>query len=142
VVIEITNTHTTNTINEKAVRRLLRTMASHETALPVKFLSVVYVNNSDIRKINRQYLKHNYATDVISFNWSDGKTLEGEIYVSLDKAASQAKEFGVTYAEEVQRLTAHGFLHIAGYDDRTSRQQKHMLELGDHYIAMTHKKRT
>jgi probable rRNA maturation factor len=136
VTVDITNIHRTKHIDEKAIRKLIHVMAAIKRNTPFEFLSLVFMDNSGIRKINRKYLKHNYATDVISFDLSDSKAVHGEIYVSLDKAAAQAKQFGVTYADEVLRLTAHGILHILGYDDRTAAQRQRMLTLGDRCISM------
>ncbi len=82
-------------------------------------IGVVLVDSRRIRRINRRYLAHDFVTDVISFPLELRPRLEGEIYVNLDRARSQAKEFGVSGWNEVVRLVVHGALHLAGYDDRT-----------------------
>ncbi len=136
MIVEIVNTHKTRTVNSKNVRKLIQLIVRHEASIPLKYLSVVFTHTTGIRKISRRFLNHNYTTDVISFDLSDSTAVDGEIYVSLDAAASQAREFGVPYSNEVLRLAAHGLLHLLGYDDRFLRQRKKMLTLGDRYIAM------
>ncbi|MFN0157878.1 MAG: rRNA maturation RNase YbeY [Bacteroidota bacterium] len=97
-------------------------------------VSVVLVGSRRIRTLNRQYLKHDYVTDVISFTLESGENLEGEIYVNLDRATHQAKTFGVTPAHEAARLVVHGALHLTGYDDATARQKEKMAKREDVYL--------
>ena len=81
-------------------------------------VNVVFLNSRTMRKMNREYLSHDYGTDVISFCLERKDTLEGEIYINLDKARQQAKEYSVTFTNEVARLVIHGALHLVGYDDK------------------------
>jgi rRNA maturation RNase YbeY len=78
-----------------------------------------------------------HATDVLAFDLSDGPDapIEGEIYVSLEMAALQAREARVTFTNEVLRLVAHGFLHLLGFDDSTASQRSLMLATGERYLA-------
>lgn len=80
-------------------------------------IRVVFINSRACRKINREFLGHDEVTDVISFPLEEKPNLEGEIYVNLDRARRQAREFGVSIASEVARLVIHGALHLVGYDD-------------------------
>jgi probable rRNA maturation factor len=91
-------------------------------------VSVVFVGSRFIRRINRRYLHHDYVTDVIAFPLGEGKNtpLEGELYVNLDRAKSQAREYGVSSAEETRRLLIHGTLHLLGYTDSGSRKKAQM----------------
>lgn len=133
--IEIINTHASKRVQQEKIRSLIRLIIKKETKKKLSFLSIVFLTNARMRRVNRDYLDHDYATDVISFNLSSNGNVDGEIFVSLDQAAKQAREFNVTYANEVLRLVAHGLLHILGYDDRTLAQRQTMLELGDRYIG-------
>ncbi len=78
-------------------------------------LAIICTHNRFIRKINREFLKHDYATDVIAFPLGEDGGVEAEIYINLDAARNQAREYGVTYTQEVQRLLIHGALHLLGY---------------------------
>jgi probable rRNA maturation factor len=137
VLIKISNTHPAKTINAVVIKKLIRLIAKHEARPKVNGIDIVFLNNSGMRKINRRFLKHDYATDVLSFDLSDSDAIGGEIYISLDKAQTQAKAYRVTYENEILRLVAHGFLHILGYEDRTVQLRKKMIALGDRYISMT-----
>jgi len=136
-VIEIINAHRSRKIESRAIHALISLITKTETQRPIESLSIVAVNDSDIHRINRDFLNHNYPTDVISFDLSDAsdQPIQGEIYVNLDRARIQAKEYSVSYSNEVLRLVTHGFLHLLGYDDQTSSQRKHMLDVGEKYLA-------
>jgi probable rRNA maturation factor len=97
-------------------------------------VSIVLTDNKSIRKINKQYLNHNYYTDVISFTLDEKPALVGEIYISVDKAREQAAEYGVSQRNEILRLAAHGALHLAGYDDNSLEERNNMHKLEDIYI--------
>ncbi len=85
-------------------------------------ISVVYTNNSRIRLINGKHLKHNFVTDVITFELERSPKLETEIYINLDRARRQAKLFGETYQDEARRLLIHGLLHSLGYNDKSKKE--------------------
>lgn len=118
------------------IRRLVRLIHRAESRKPMGEISVQLFNNAGIRRLNRAFLGHNYATDVIAFDLGDGSAVEGEICVGADMAFRQAREFGVTFSNEILRLVAHGFLHILGHDDATPRQRNAMLRLGEQYLNL------
>jgi probable rRNA maturation factor len=98
------------------VRRALRGEGIRRAAV-----TVIIVDSRRIRRINRRYLAHDFVTDVMAFPLEQSPGLEGEIYVNLDRARSQAKEYGVSGWNEIVRLVIHGTLHLVGYDDRSPR---------------------
>lgn len=81
-----------------------------------------------MRGINRRFLRHDYVTDVIAFPLGDldGVGVEGEIYVNLDRAKSQAHDYSVPFFEETRRLLIHGTLHLLGYTDQSPRKKAQM----------------
>jgi rRNA maturation RNase YbeY len=81
-------------------------------------VSVVLVNDRRIRAMNVEFLNHDYATDVITFALDD-EAVDGEIYISVETAARQAKEYNVSFKQELLRLVIHGVLHLLGFDDAT-----------------------
>ncbi|MBX7153153.1 rRNA maturation RNase YbeY [bacterium] len=133
--IEIINTHTQRRIKPTTIRSLIKLIIKKETKKKPGFFSIVFLTNARMKQLNRDFLNHDYPTDVISFDLSSNDRIDGEIFVSLDQAYKQAREFNVAYSNEVLRLVAHGVLHILGYDDRTISQRQVMLELGDRYIG-------
>lgn len=100
-------------------------------------LSLVFVSDRVIKKINARHLRHPYVTDVIAFTLSEPpkEPLEGEIYIGLEQAARQAKAYRVSLTNEILRLAAHGLLHVLGYDDRTAAARTRMLDLGEYYVS-------
>lgn len=90
-------------------------------------ISMAIVDNACIRQLNRRYLGHDYATDVLSFLLERGdEHLDGEIIVSADTAAAKAPEFGWSSADELLLYVIHGALHLVGYDDRSDDERKEM----------------
>ena len=97
-------------------------------------LRVIGIDSRTCRKLNREFLGHDYVTDVLAFSLGEGMRFEGEIYINLDRAQQQAAEYGVSPTHERARLVIHGVLHLIGYDDRTTRQSKRMRAREDHYL--------
>jgi rRNA maturation RNase YbeY len=97
-------------------------------------VGIILLNNKKIKKINKEFLSHDYITDVISFRLED-EPLEGEVYISVEKAEEQAKDYGVSLMNEILRLVAHGVLHLVGYDDDTPEKRNEMHQLENLYIA-------
>ena len=88
-----------------------------------------------MRRINRRFLRHDEATDVIAFPLHDGMGIDGEVYVNLDRARSQARTYRIRFGEETRRLLIHGTLHLLGYSDATARGKARMKEREDYYLA-------
>ena len=81
-------------------------------------LTYIFCNDEKILEVNRQYLQHDYYTDIITFDYTRGKMLRGDIYLSLDTVASNAKEVGANYDDELLRVIIHGVLHLCGINDK------------------------
>ena len=103
-------------------------------------ISLVFVSNSEIKKINKKYRNKDKATDVLSFPFFDLKNKKevinevspfylGEIFISYDKAKTQAKQFGFSLKREISRLLIHGILHLLGYDHYKKEERKKMENL-------------
>lgn len=102
-------------------------------------LSIVLSDHDTVRRLNREYLDHNYNTDVLSFSLqdpdvADPNTVEGEIYIDLDTAAERHEEFDTTFEEETLRYVVHGLLHLVGYDDATEDGQSTMRSKENTYL--------
>ena len=86
--------------------------------------------------INKSYLKHDYTTDIITFNYSDSlQQIDGEIFISIDDALSNSKKFRVTLSDELVRLVIHGILHLLGYDDQNLTDKKIMKRLENKLLS-------
>lgn len=96
-------------------------------------LSFCFVDNATIHALNRRYLRHDFATDVLAFPM-DG-TLIGEVVVSVDYAIAEAARRGIPWEEELLRYVAHGTLHLLGYDDHSPRAKKEMWTRQERYLT-------
>ena len=97
-------------------------------------ISCAVVSDREIRRINRQYLQHDYATDIITFPLEE-RPLEAELVISADTARRQAAEYGVSMREECARLAIHGVLHLTGYDDTDEELRVKMKRREDRLLA-------
>lgn len=108
---------------KKLVNRVLKTEKK------VAELSIVFIDNKMIKEMNKTFLGHNYATDVLSFDYhepSSKNTITGEIIVSVEMAVKQAQKRGYSIEGEIALYLIHGLLHLLGYDDRQKRDAKKM----------------
>jgi rRNA maturation RNase YbeY len=99
-------------------------------------VNIIYVNDDTILDINKKFLKHNYVTDVITFDLGEVKKLIAEIYISADTAERQTKDYKVSLKNELKRLAVHGALHLAGYDDTTKAQRAQMTKLENKFLGI------
>lgn len=82
-------------------------------------INFIFCDDEYILSVNRQYLKHDYYTDVITFDYCDGDILSGDVFISLDTVQSNSAEFGTTYDNEFHRVVCHSVLHLIGFKDKT-----------------------
>ena len=101
----------------------------------VALINIIFINNKTMKQINRQYLNHNYATDVISFCIEENP-IECEIYVSAEIARTNAIEYKTTWTEELMRYVIHGILHIVGHNDFSFFEKEKMRNLEDKYLVI------
>jgi probable rRNA maturation factor len=97
-------------------------------------ITAVYCGDVFIKKINRTYLQHDYATDTISFRLNDGKYIDGEFYISLDTIARNARRYKQLREMELLRVTIHSVLHLIGYNDETPDEKTKMTHRENHYL--------
>ena len=116
-------------IDKSLIHKIVKKLAE-DLNFKISSMQINFVNSKEMTRINSKYLNHNYSTDIITFNYSGTKNeLDGEIYISIDDAASNSKRFGVTFIEEVLRIVIHGFLHLLGYDDKDRKDRVTMKRL-------------
>lgn len=97
-------------------------------------INYIFCNDDYLYRLNVEFLDHDTLTDIISFDHSLGKILHGDVYISVERAKDNAKEFGVSFDEEVRRLIVHGVLHYCGFKDKTAEDAKIMRDKEDFYL--------
>jgi rRNA maturation RNase YbeY len=89
-------------------------------------LSFVFISNERIRLINQEYLNHNYFTDVITFEYTEGDFISGDIFVSVDEVKKNADYYGADIDDEIRRVMIHGVTHLLGYQDGNEEEKRIM----------------
>jgi len=98
-------------------------------------INYVFCDDEYLHKLNVEFLNHDTLTDIISFDYSMGKTLQGDIFISIERVEDNAKDFEVEFMEELQRVLVHGILHYCGYKDKTEEEAKLMRSKENFYLA-------
>ena len=99
---------------------------------------IAYIFCSDKRmlEVNKQYLNHDYYTDIITFDYSGGTIISGDIFISIDTVKNNAVEFKVSFDEELKRIMIHGILHLCGQEDKTPELRMEMTEKENSALKM------
>jgi rRNA maturation RNase YbeY len=82
-------------------------------------IAYIFCSDKHILEVNKQYLNHDFYTDIITFDYTEGDVISGDIFISLETVEGNAKEFNVTFEEELRRILIHGILHLCGQADKT-----------------------
>lgn len=116
----------------KAVR-LFKKVIGNENRIPGD-LNFIITSDNELRKINIEFLKHNYFTDVIAFDNKRDNIISGEIYISIDTVTTNSHNYNVSLNKEVLRAMIHGLLHICGYVDDTEKKRNVMRKMEDSWL--------
>ncbi|MEE4311530.1 MAG: rRNA maturation RNase YbeY [candidate division KSB1 bacterium] len=137
--IEIHNIHASIRVVKTRLVRIAKIVMEQED-IDEFMISLIFVNTNYIVELNRQFLNHDYSTDVLSFPLNESVSpLIGEIYVNLDKVEEQAEDYEVTFDNELQRIVIHGLLHLCGYRDDDESSKRRMTALEDSYLNLYQK---
>jgi rRNA maturation RNase YbeY len=108
----------------------------HKEGFTIDSLTYVFCSDKYLLKINKDFLAHNYYTDIISFDLSEVPgQLIGEVYISIDRVKDNAKTHGTSLKEELHRVIFHGALHFCGYKDKKPTDAKKMREMEDRWLS-------
>ncbi|SFZ90161.1 rRNA maturation RNase YbeY [Flaviramulus basaltis] len=100
----------------------------------IEEINYVFCDDEYLHKLNVEFLNHDTLTDIISFDYSMGKTIQGDIFISVERVKDNAVDFGVSFDEELNRVIIHGVLHYCGYKDKTENDAKVMREKENLYL--------
>ncbi len=98
-------------------------------------LSFVFCSDDYLLEINRQYLDHDYFTDIITFDYVENELVSGDILISVDRVQENASDFGVSFEQELNRIMIHGVLHLCGYKDKEPTDKDIMTQKEDYYLS-------
>ena len=113
-----------------ATNRWLRLVAESEIRR-IGNISIIFCSDNYILDVNQKYLQHDYFTDIITFDYCEGNTVNGELYISVDTVEANAQEYNETFRNEMHRVIIHGILHLLGYDDHSEEDIAQMREQED-----------
>jgi probable rRNA maturation factor len=99
-------------------------------------INYIFCNDDYLLEINRQYLDHDTLTDIISFDYSERNTLQGDIFISVERVMDNAKDFNVSFDEELKRVLVHGILHYCGYKDKSEGDEQLMRQKEEEKIKL------
>ena len=98
-------------------------------------INYVFCDDDYLLKLNVEFLDHDTLTDIISFDYSVGKIIQGDIFISIERVVDNANDFGVVFEDELKRVIIHGILHYCGYKDKTDADAKVMREKENYYLS-------
>lgn len=126
----------------RAMKALLTELFKKEKTA-FEAIQFILVADDALLEVNRNYLKHDYYTDIITFDLSlPGAPKVSDIYISLDRVEENAKDYNSTRLNELRRVMIHGCLHLCGYKDKLKQDQAKMREREDYYLRMYTKRST
>lgn len=111
---------------------ILDTISEEEHKL--EEINYVFCNDEYLHKLNLEFLKHDTLTDIISFDYSIGRIIQGDIFISVERVEDNAIDFGVVMKDELHRVIIHGILHYCGYKDKTDNEAKVMRSKENYYL--------
>ncbi len=98
-------------------------------------ITIIFCSDKYLLDVNVKYLKHNYFTDIITFNYVEGKIISGDLFISVERVIENAQKFKTSWIKELYRVIFHGLLHLTGYNDKTAEESKVIREMEDKYLS-------
>ena len=110
---------------------------AYKEGFKIKDLNYIFCSDEYLHKINVDYLDHDTLTDIITFdNSEDESTIEGDIFVSIERVKENSQTLNTVFDEEIKRVIVHGLLHLCGYDDHSIEEKTEMRRLENKYISI------
>lgn len=99
-------------------------------------LTYTFLSDEDLHKMNVEYLDHDTLTDIISFDYTVGKVIQGDVFISIDRVKDNAAQYEVEFEDELSRVMIHGVLHYCGYKDKSDSEKELMRSKEDFYLKL------
>lgn len=134
-MIEFNSIDTFEVSNPEVMRSWIQSVVQAE-GYTLGEVNFIFSSDSYLHDLNKRFLNHDTLTDVISFDYTSGKIVSGDIYISIDRVKDNAVEYGVTFDNELARVMVHGVLHYCGYKDKDSKEAKEMRAKENVYLSL------
>jgi metalloprotein, YbeY/UPF0054 family len=116
--------------NKAILKKWINNIISIHNAIPGD-INIIFCSDSYLLSINNKYLNHNYYTDIITFDYCEGKRIIGDLFISIDTVKINSEQYSSDFENELHRVIIHGVLHLLGYDDHTEEETLEMHSLED-----------
>jgi rRNA maturation RNase YbeY len=120
-------------IDRGKIRKLIEVILRREDK-KLGEIEIVFLNDSEILKINRKFLQHDYFTDVIAFGYNRKNEISGDICIGIESVSRNAVKYKTIFKNEIIRVIVHGVLHLIGYDDKNSESKERMRQMEEFYL--------
>ena len=122
-------------VSKKQLKQFVKDLVSEE-GKTLKDLSLVFTDDDYLLEVNKQYLNHDYFTDVITFDYSSFPEVSGDVMISLDRVKDNSLSLNLSFDQEFYRVVFHGVLHLCGYKDKSKEDALLMREKEDYYLKL------
>lgn len=119
--------------NSRQFKSALKSLILQE-GFNVGSINLILCSDEHLLSVNKEYLDHDYYTDIITFDYVDDKLVSGDLYISIDRVRDNASSLGLDFASEFARVCAHGVLHLCGYKDKSPKDEKLMRTMENKYL--------
>lgn len=121
--------------NKTKIKKWLKLVAESEV-FSLGAVSVIFCSDNYILDINQRFLQHDYFTDIITFDYSEGEKISGDLFISVDSVRENSIEYETEFEDELHRVIVHGVLHLIGYDDHTDEDIRTMRSKENYYLSL------
>ena len=121
-------------LHRRHIKKAIKKLINNELKLSGD-LSIILCSDNYLLNLNKEYLHHNYFTDIITFNYVEGNKISGDLFISIERIKENSEIFETSWNKELYRVIFHGVLHLIGYNDKTDDETKVMREKEDLYLS-------
>jgi len=118
---------------KRKVKSWLKTSIEHQK-MSIGTINVVFCSDQHLLVINKEYLNHDYYTDIITFNYCEAMLISGDLFISIDRIKDNSKNNKLLFVNELHRVIIHGVLHLCGFNDKTKAEKKEIRQMEDYFL--------
>lgn len=122
-------------LGKNQIKAWLKSVVSSRAYL-LGSINIIFCSDKYLLAMNKEYLQHDYYTDIITFNYCDKNTISGDLFISIDRIKDYSKTNNLPFVNELHRVIVHGVLHLCGFNDKTEKEKEKMRQLEDHFLKI------